>query len=73
MQKCCLGIVLASVLVLLSAQPRVGAGLMAGNGPSANAPATATTAVTASTTTAPVPLQQTCSCGVDLWGRYLYI
>jgi hypothetical protein len=28
MRKCCLGIVLASVLVLLSAQPRVGAGLM---------------------------------------------
>ena len=65
MRKWCLVVALASMLVLLSAQPQVGAGPMAGNGTSANAPATATTAVTASTTTAAVPLQQTCSCGVD--------
>lgn len=65
MFKWCLGVALASMLLLLSGQLQAGARTMAGNGTGAKTGAAVTTTAASISAATVVPFEQTCSCGVD--------
>lgn len=64
MHRWCLGVTLASMLLILSGQIQIGARPVAGNNTSTQYGASVTTAASISAVNA-VPFTQTCSCGVD--------